>query len=105
MQPDQATIDHLKAEHGEGLTLLEADEVCCIVKPVEMGQYRLFKKQVSDEATVSTAGENLLYAVLVWPKREDLQRELRGRPFILERLADQVLKAAGSEAEVVAKKL
>lgn len=102
---DQSIIDQLKGQHGDGLTLLESDGVECVVKPVEMGPYRLFKKQVSGEDTKAMAGENLLYAVLVYPKREELQKAIAGRPFLIEHFVGEVVKAAGSKAEVSAKKL
>jgi hypothetical protein len=106
MKPDQNTIDTLKAEHGDGLTLLDSDsDVSVIVKPVEMGVYRLFKKQASGDDTKAMAGENLLYAVLVWPKRDEFQKAIRGKPFLIEHFTSEVVKAAGSKAEVVAKKL
>jgi len=106
MKPDQNTVDLLKAEHGDGLVLLDSDsDVAVIVKPVEMGVYRLFKKQAAGEDTKAMAGENLLYAVMVWPKRDEFQSAIKGKPFLIEHFAGEVVKAAGSKAEVVAKKL
>jgi hypothetical protein len=92
MTIDPQTIEALKAKHGDTLTLLEAEGVEIVVKPI-------------DEETRATAGEDLLYGVLVHPTREELQIAVRGRPFLLEHFAGEVVKNAGALAEVRSKKL
>jgi len=104
MTIDPQTIEALKAKHGE-LTLLEADDVAIIVRSVDLGAYRIFKKKAAAEETRATAGEDLLYGVLVHPTREELQTSVRGRPFLLEHFANEVVKNAGALAEVRSKKL
>lgn len=102
---DQATIDALKAKHGEGLTLLEAGDITIVVKPVGLGPYRIFKKKAADDATRATAGEGLLFDVLVYPERAQLMAQIEGQPFLLEHFAGEVVKTAGAMAEVRSKKL
>lgn len=98
-------IDDLKAKYGDALSLLEADDVAIIVKPVSLASYRMFKKKANDEATRATAGEGLLFDVLVYPAREELMKAIDGRPFLLEHFANEVVKQAGAMAEVRSKKL
>ena len=101
---DAATIDALKAKHSD-LSLLEAEGVEIIVRPVDLGLYRIFKKKAADEQGRATAGEDLLYGVLVHPSRDELQTAVRGRPFLLEHFANEVVRQAGALAEVRSKKL
>ena len=76
-----------------------------IVKPVSLASYRMFKKKANDDATRATAGEGLLFDVLVYPAREALMLAIDGRPFLLEHFANEVVKQAGAMAEVRSKKL
>lgn len=105
MDLTQAQIDELKGKHGDSLSLLESDGVAIVVKAVSMAVYRMFKKKAADEATRATAGEGLLFDVLVFPARDELIRAVDGRPFLLEHFANEVVKQAGAMAEVRSKKL
>jgi hypothetical protein len=102
---DQNTIDALKAKHGDRLTLIECDGVEIVCKPVDIGTYRIFKRKASDDAARATAGEDLLFGVLVYPEREQLLSAVQGRPFLLEHFANEVVREAGALAEVRSKKL
>lgn len=105
MTIDPQTIEALKAKHGDGLSLLDCEGVEIVTKPIDLGSYRIFKKKAANEETRATAGEDLLYGVLVHPTREELQAAVRGRPFLLEHFANEVVREAGALAEVRSKKL
>lgn len=102
---DQATIEHLKAKHGDDLTLIEAEGVSIVTKPVGIGPYRIFRKKAADDATRATAEEGLFFDVLVYPERQQLMAQIEGKPFLLVHFTSEVIKTAGAMAEVRSKKL
>jgi len=102
---DQNTIDALKAKHGPDLTLLECEGVEIVCKPVDLGLYRIFKRKANDDTARATAGEDLLFGVMVYPERDALFSAVRGRPFLIEHFANEVVREASALAQARSKKL
>jgi hypothetical protein len=101
---DEATVEKLKAEHGE-LHLLRASGAEVVVKPPSRAQWKRFRAYVADERRRPDAVESLLRDCVVYPDAAALDGILEKRPGLAETFGNQVVELAGASGEAEKKVL
>jgi hypothetical protein len=97
------------ASKGIELHLLSApgspDNYQVVVRRPNRGEYKRFRAMQSDEKQKPAAVEALLFDVLVYPERPELNRMLDERPALADVFGAKVLELAGLTGEAEGKKL
>lgn len=105
---DKATIDKLKAEHGDDLrkiTIKGGAEVVCVMRPPARAEWRRFSEQRADEKRRLPAAEALVKHSVVWPPPSELEAMFEARPGLLDVLSVKAVEFAGATEEAADEKL
>lgn len=103
---DQATIDELKAKHGQGLELFETEIGDIVLKPPKEAEYRRFLDRVA-EGDDSTSGAVIDFVEphVVHPELSTFRQMRAEKPAIVTVLSNKLRRMAGSALVGEGKKL
>ncbi len=101
---DQATIDALKAKHGEIYELSACGEIVIIRKPSKAA-YNKYRTYLFDDERRHTAMETLLTDCVVDPDKESFFAIIDRLPGLAETFGSECARLAGNTKQVEVKKL
>ncbi len=103
---DQATIDKLKAEHGDDARRIRVKgEVVCIMRTPSRAEWRRFSEQRQDEKRRLPAAEALVRHSVIWPVGPELEALFEKKPGLVDVLSVKAAELAGATEEATEEKL
>lgn len=108
-EPTSEDIARLKSKYRT-VHLLESEGITVVVKGASREDVNMWKSRSAGLISGRTqdaaiANEQLFWACLVWPEREELEARIESLPLVADEFGKQVAKLAGDQAEVRVKKL
>lgn len=90
---------------ADGHEELTCEDLRVVIQPISGTVGRMYQRRLEDTTLASGAAEWLLQQALVSPSWSELLDQIKGRPFVLDRLAILISERAGKAVEVRTKKL
>lgn len=91
--------------NADGHEELTCEDLRVVIQPIPGTVGRMYQRRLEDGTLASGAAEWLLQQALVSPSWSELLDQIKGRPFVLDRLTILVTERAGKAVEVRTKKL
>lgn len=103
---DQDLVDKLKIANPDVQLLgLGSDSATIVAKSPQKKEMDLFRDMMFNEKTRARGMERIVRACVLHPVGEELNRLIDGKPNLVEKWAEELLKSGGAEEEIQVKKL